>query len=87
VGPVAPYIAAYRYVADSGTTIKTSDRRKIAAGLCFFLKGQQDKINVEWTNITPGAPGNPGAIAPVANASGLGGATTNAIWVQGQAAF
>jgi len=87
VGAIAPYIAAYRFAADSGTTVKISDRRKIAAGLCFFLKGQQDKINVEWTNITPGAPGNPGAIAPVANATGFVGPSTNAIWVQGQAAF
>jgi hypothetical protein len=87
VGAIAPYIAAYRFAADSGTTVKISDRRKIAAGLCFFLKGQQDKINVEWTNITPGAPGNPGAIAPVANATGLVGPSTNAIWIQGQAAF
>jgi hypothetical protein len=88
IGAIAPYIGAYRYVADSGTTSKIVDRRKIAAGLCFFLKGQQDKINVEWTNITPGAPGNPGAIAPVASNGGLAtAATTNAIWIQGQAAF
>ena len=87
IGGIAPYIAAYRYLADAGTTSKVVDRRKIAAGLAFFLKGQQDKINVEWTNITPGTPGNPGAIAPVANAGGINGATTNAIWVQGQAAF
>jgi len=87
IGPIAPYIGAYRYLADSGSTSKTVDRRKIAAGLCFFLKGQQDKINVEWTNITPGAPGNPGAIAPVASATGIAGPTTNAIWIQGQAAF
>jgi hypothetical protein len=88
IGAIAPYIGAYRYVADSGTTSKIVDRRKIAAGLCFFLKGQQDKINLEWTNITPGAPGNPGAIAPVASNGGLAtAATTNAIWIQGQAAF
>jgi len=87
IGSIAPYIGAYRYLADSGSTSKTSDRRKIAAGLAFFLKGQQDKINIEWTNITPGAPGNPGAIAPVASAAGINSATTNAIWVQGQAAF
>jgi len=87
IGSVAPYIAAYRYVADSGSTNKTSDRRKIAAGLAFFLKGQQDKVNIEWTNITPGQAGNPAAVAPVANAAGLLGPTTNAIWVQAQAAF
>jgi hypothetical protein len=87
IGIVAPYIAAYKYQADSGTTSRTADRRKIAAGLCFFLKGQQDKITVEWNNITPGTPGNPAAIAPVASAAGLGGPSVNAIWVQGQAAF
>jgi len=88
IGSIAPYIGAYRYVADSGSTNKTSDRRKIAAGLAFFLKGQQDKINLEWTNITPGTPGNPAAVAPVASAGGItNAATVNAIWVQAQAAF
>jgi len=86
-GAIAPYIGAYKFTADSGTTVKISDRRKIAAGLCFFLKGQQDKVNIEWTNMTPGGPGNPGAIAPVGNAGGINGATSNAIWVQAQAAF
>ncbi|MFL5407324.1 MAG: hypothetical protein ACJ79O_15915 [Myxococcales bacterium] len=88
IGGIAPYAAFYQYAADSGTSNKTADRRKYAAGLCFFLKGHQSKVNVEWNNITPGQPGNPGAIAPVTtNATGLKGPATNAIWVQAQAAF
>jgi len=86
VGGVAPYVSFYQYAADSGTVNKTADRRKWAAGLAFFLKGHQDKVNVEWTNFTPGQPGNPAAIAPVAGPN-LTGPATNAIWVQGQAAF
>jgi hypothetical protein len=87
-GAIAPYVSFYEYSADSDTTNKTADRRKYAAGLAFFLKGHQSKVNVEWNNITPGQPGNPGAVAPVTNnATGLKGPATNAIWVQAQAAF
>jgi hypothetical protein len=86
LGGMAPYVAFYQFAADSGTTNKTADRRKFAAGVAFFLKGHQDKVNVEWTNITPGQPGNPAAIAPVAGPN-LTAPATNAIWVQGQAAF
>jgi len=87
VGSIAPYAAFYEYSADSGTTNKTADRRKYAAGLAFFLKGHQSKVNVEWNSITPGVEGNPGSVSPVGAATGLKGPATNAIWVQAQAAF
>jgi hypothetical protein len=87
VGAIAPYVSFYEYSADSGTTNKTADRRKYAAGLAFFLKGHQSKINVEWNSITPGIESNPGSISPVASAVGLKGPATNSIWVQAQAAF
>lgn len=89
-GAIAPYVAGYQFLADSGTTVKGADRRKLAAGLAFFFKAHQAKANIEWTNYTPGAPdgSNPQAIAPVANnAGGITGNTVNAIWVQAQAAF
>ena len=87
VGPIAAYVSGYKFGSDSGTASKTSDRRKIAGGLAWFIKGHADKITLELNNITPGAPGNPAAIAPVANAVGLFGPSTTALWLQGQAAF
>jgi hypothetical protein len=86
VGVLGAYVSAYKYGSDSGN-VHTVDRRKIAGGLAWFIKGQADKITVELNNITPGAPGNPAAIAPVADARGLAGPSTYAIWLQGQAGF
>ena len=58
------------------------------AGIAWFIRGQADKVTLEFNHITPGTPGNPAAIAPTAGAGGLGPAlSTDAIWVQGQAAF
>ena len=65
-----------------------ADRRKLAAGLAWFIRGQADKVTLEFNHITPGTPGNPAAIAPTAGTGGLGPAfSTDAIWVQAQAAF
>ncbi|HWE24320.1 MAG TPA: hypothetical protein VG496_10320, partial [Myxococcales bacterium] len=87
VGQIAVYGSFYKFGSDSGYT-HTSDRRKFAAGLAYFIKGQADKVTVEFNHITPGSPGNPSAIAPVASNGGLQTAlSTDAIWVQGQAAF
>src|SRR6267143_951858 len=85
-GVIGAFLSAYKYGSDSGN-VHTSDRRKYAGGLAWFIKGQADKITVEVNNITPGAPGNPAAIAPVADARGIAGPSTTAIWLQGQAAF
>jgi len=86
VAVIGAYVSAYKYGSDSGN-VHTADRRKIAGGLAWFIKGQADKITLELNNITPGAPGNPAAIAPVADARGLAGPSTTAIWLQGQAGF
>jgi hypothetical protein len=85
-GVVGAFLSAYKYGSDSGN-VHTADRRKIAGGLTWFIKGQADKITLELNNITPGAPGNPAAIAPVASNLGLIGPSTTAIWLQGQAGF
>ena len=86
-GVVGAFLSAYKYGSDSGN-VHTSDRRKIAGGLAWFIKGQADKITIELNNITPGAPGNPAAIAPVASNGGfLTALSTTAIWLQGQAGF
>jgi hypothetical protein len=87
VGVLGAFLSGYKFGSDSGN-VHTSDRRKFAGGLAWFIKGQADKITLEVNSITPGAPGNPAAIAPVASNSGLeGAASTAAIWLQGQAAF
>lgn len=87
VGVAAVYASYYKYGSDSGNA-HTSDRRKLAAGIAWFVRGQADKITFEFTHITPGTPGNPAAIAPTSSSGGLGPAfSTDAIWVQGQAAF
>jgi len=87
VGQIAAYASAYKFGSDSGFP-HTSDRRKFAGGLAYFFKGHADKVTLEVNSITPGAPGNPAAIAPVASNSGFqGAASTAAIWLQGQAAF
>src|SRR5438270_617830 len=84
---VGAFLSAYKYGSDSGN-VHTSDRRKIAGGVAWFIKGQADKITLELNNITPGAPGNPAAIAPVASNGGfLTALSTTAIWLQGQAGF
>lgn len=86
-GSIAGYLSGYKYGSDSGNA-HTSDRRKLAVGLAYFIRGHADKITVELNNITPGAPGNPAAIAPTSSPGGLGPAlSTTALWVQGQAAF
>lgn len=91
LGPAAVYASYYKFGSDSGYP-HTSDRRKLAAGIAWFIRGQADKVTLEFNHITPGQPGNPAAIAPItqaaAGATGLGPAlSTDAIWVQGQAAF
>jgi Phosphate-selective porin O and P len=86
VGVIGAYVSAYKFGSDSGFP-HTSDRRKIAGGLAWFIKGQADKITIELNNITPGAPGSPATIAPVADANGLRGPSLTAIWLQGQAGF
>ena len=86
-GVIGAFLSAYKYGSDSGN-VHTSDRRKLAAGLTWFIKGQADKVTLELNGITPGAPGNPAAVAPVASNTGLQNAsTTTAIWLQGQAGF
>jgi len=86
-GVIGAFVSAYKFGSDAGFP-HTSDRRKIAGGLTWFVKGQADKITLEVNTITPGAPGNPAAIAPVASNSGFqGAASTAAIWLQGQAGF
>jgi Phosphate-selective porin O and P len=86
VGVIGAFASAYKYGSDSGFP-HTSDRRKIAGGLTWFIKGQADKITLEVNNITPGAPGVPSSTAPVADPNGLKGPATTAIWLQGQAGF
>src|SRR6266851_4473860 len=87
VGAIGAYVSAYKFGSDAGFP-HTSDRRKIAGGLAWFLKGHADKITLEVNSITPGTPGNPAAIAPIASGSGFQGASsTAAVWLQGQAAF
>jgi hypothetical protein len=87
LGPAAVYGSFYKFGSDSGFP-HTSDRRKFAAGIAWFIRGQADKITFEFNHITPGTPGTPTAIAPVASNGGLLTAqSTDAIWVQGQAAF
>jgi Phosphate-selective porin O and P len=86
-GQIGAYVSAYKYGSDSNFP-HTSDRKKIAGGLVYFIKGHASKVTLELNSITPGAPGNPAAVAPVASNSGLNGAlSTTAIWLQGQAAF
>jgi hypothetical protein len=86
-GVIGAFLSAYKYGSDSGN-IHTADRRKIAGGLTWFVKGQADKITLELNGITPGTPGNPAAIAPIASNTGFqNAATTTAIWLQGQAGF
>jgi hypothetical protein len=86
-GPVAAFFAGYKYGSDAGFA-HTSDRRKFGGGLSYFFKGQADKVTLELNSITPGNPGTPTAIAPVASNSGFqGAASTAALWLQGQAAF
>jgi hypothetical protein len=85
-GVIAAYVSGYKYGSDSGNP-HTSDRRKVAGGLTWFIRGHADKLTLELNNITPGAPGNPAAIAPVSNNNGLIGPSTTALWLQGQAAF
>ena len=87
VGQAAVYASFYKFGSDSGFP-HTSDRRKFAAGLAYFIKGQADKVTLEFNHITPGTPGSPGAVAPTASNGGLQTAlSTDAIWVQAQAAF
>jgi hypothetical protein len=92
-GPIGLYADWWRFLADSGTTTKTFDRRKVAGGIAWFLKGHADKITLEVNSITPGAnPAGPTAAtnsaAPVTNNNqGLSGPSQAAIWVQAQAAF
>src|SRR6266849_312232 len=87
VGAIGAYVSAYKFGSDAGFP-HTSDRRKFAGGLAWFLKGHADKITLEVNSITPGTPGNPAAIAPIASGSGFQGASsTAAVWLQGQAAF
>jgi len=87
IGIVAIYGSYYKFGSDSGFP-HTSDRRKLAAGLAYFVRGQADKVTLEFNHITPGTPGNPAAIAPIAGTGGIGPSlSTDAIWVQGQAAF
>jgi len=86
-GVIGAFLSAYKYGSDSGN-VHTADRRNIAGGLTWFVKGQADKITLELNGITPGTPGNPAAIAPVASNTGFqNAATTTAIWLQGQAGF
>src|SRR5712691_593285 len=86
-GVIGAFVSAYKFGSDAGFP-HTSDRRKIAGGLTWFVKGQADKITLELNSITPGGPGNPAATAPVASNSGFQGASsTAAIWLQGQAGF
>src|SRR6266849_3337469 len=87
VGAIGAYVSAYKFGSDAGFP-HTSDRRKIAGGLAWFLKGHADKITLEVNSITPGTPGNPAAIAPISpSPAGLNAPSTAAIWLQGQAAF
>ncbi len=87
VATIGAFLSAYKFGSDSGFP-HTSDRRKFAGGLVWFARGQADKITLEVNSITPGGPGNPSAIAPVASNSGFQGASsTAAIWLQGQAGF
>jgi hypothetical protein len=92
-GAIAVYGDFYQFAADSGTTSKLFDRRKLAAGLAWFLKGHADKVTLEINSITPGpntpgATSNPTGVAPVTNNNnGLRGPAINAIWLQAQAAF
>jgi hypothetical protein len=86
VGPIAAYVSGYKFGSDAGFP-HTSDRRKFAGGLAWFIKGHADKLTLEVNSITPGTPGNPAAIAPVASGSGLNAPSTAAVWLQGQAAF
>src|SRR5229473_3125188 len=83
VGAFAAYFSAYKFGSDASFP-HTSDRRKIAGGLAWFIKGHADKVTLEVNSITPGTPGNPAAIAPVASASGLNAPSTAAVWLQGQ---
>jgi len=46
-GAIAVYGDFYQFAADSGTTTKTFDRRKLAAGLAWFLKGHADKVTLD----------------------------------------
>ena len=86
-GVIAAYVSGYKYGSDAGNA-HTSDRRKIAGGLTWFIRGHADKLTLELNGITPGSPGNPAAIAPVASNNGFQNAsTTTALWLQGQAAF
>jgi hypothetical protein len=85
-GVIGAYVSGYKYGSDAGFP-HTSDRRKYAGGLVWFIRGHADKLTLELNNITPGAPGNPTAIAPVASGAGLVGPSTTALWLQGQAAF
>jgi len=87
IGPVAVYAAYYKFGSDSNYP-HAADRRKFSTGLTWFFKGQADKVTLEFNHITPGTPGSPGAVAPTSNNGGLGPAlSTDAIWLQGQAAF
>jgi hypothetical protein len=87
VATIGAFLSGYKFGSDSGFP-HTSDRRKIAGGLAWFIRGQQDKITLEVNSITPGGPGNPSSTAPIASGSGLQGASsTAAIWLQGQAGF
>jgi hypothetical protein len=87
LGPVAVYASYYKYGSDAGYP-HAADRRKFAAGLAYFIRGQADKVTLEFTHITPGQPGTAGSIAPTSSTGGLGPALSiDAIWVQGQAAF
>ena len=86
-GQIGAYVSGYKFGSDAGFP-HTADRRKFAGGLVYFIKGHADKVTLELNSITPGNPGTPTAIAPVASNSGFqGAASTAALWLQGQVAF
>jgi hypothetical protein len=86
-GQIGAYASFYKFGSDAGFP-HTADRRKFAGGLVYFIKGHADKVTLELNTITPGNPGTPTAIAPIASNTGFqGAASTAALWLQGQAAF
>ncbi|HKC59849.1 MAG TPA: hypothetical protein VKB92_07170 [Myxococcales bacterium] len=87
LGQVAAYVSAYKYGSGAGFP-HTADRKKIAGGLVYFVRGHASKITLELNSITPGTAGTPASVAPGSSNSGLNGAnSTTALWLQGQAAF
>lgn len=88
LGKVAVFGTGYKYTADAGTPDKSLDRKKLGAGLAYFISGHNSKVTAEFNSITPGPANAPGTFAPTADASrGIAGPAMQALWIQGQAWF